>query len=571
MRTSFRLLIAVIVIACAGLVFLQVRLLMNTAELKRTSFDQNVMAALSRTAAGLEELEVVDRLFFAVDTSEVLLGSRMREHTMVESMPPWTVRKKQEGSDTNVQVTVMQTNAGTIRTWVRNGQLVTTVDKPQIVTVRLFDGSGRIDTTLVNRQSLSGEHALRLPNDRTVKGAYFIQVRTDEGVSTMRFDSAGKSGGFSFNTDDPAKREGLVRRVMESFDQPRTKRIRRAITPPVLDSLVGSALRRQAVDVPYEASLIAADADISTDSSVVWRSDDADAYRLPVGLSGPFALPETLAVRFPSRTAFVLTSMWPEITLSVLFIGLIVWMFAATVRTIVRQKEFAARLSDFISNMTHEFKTPLATISLASEALQRPDVRKSGKRIDTYNAVIRDENRRMGSQVERILQMASLEEGDLELRREALAMHDVIAVAAQRSALQVESHGGSVKTELNAQDHIVRGDRVHLENVMHNLLDNAVKYSSDQPTLTVRTENEAGYLCISVRDRGIGMEADQLERVFEKYYRVPTGNVHDVKGFGIGLSYVKLVVTSLGGTVKLTSAIGEGTVAEVRLPVVEQK
>lgn len=556
-RPKFYLLISIIILACAGLIFLQVRLLMNTAELKRASFDENVMAALARTAVGIDELEVVDRIFVTSDT--------LRWNSSTQGLPPIAMRRKRKSEDSTVQISVMSTSAGTVRSWVRNGELITKLDRPQTITVRMFDATGNIDTMLVNRKSLEGEHSLSLPNKAAERGAYFIQLRTDEGVSTMRIDSSGKAGGYAFTTGDPVARERVVRRVMESFDHPLERHSRRTLSSASLDSLMGAALRDQSIELPFVGSLKSADTSLTTAGGGLDASEDD--YRMSVGLPGPFVVPETLAVRFPTRTAFVLSAMWPEIALSVLFIGLIVWLFATTVRTIVRQKEFAERLSDFISNMTHEFKTPLATISLASEALARPDVRKSGKKIDRYNGVIRDENRRLGSQVERILQLASLEEGDLDLRRDPVAMHDVITEAAKRSTLQVEALGGKLTTALNATSATVLGDRVHLESVAHNLIDNAIKYSIHAPQVTVTTENVGDMLHLVVRDRGIGLSPDQLERVFDKYYRVPTGNVHNAKGFGIGLSYVKLVVTSLGGTVRMRSAEGAGTEVEVVLPV----
>lgn len=560
-RPKFYFLISIIILACLGLIFLQVRLLMNTADLKRASFDENVMAALARTAVGIDELEVVDRLFVTSDT--------LRWNSPTQGLPPMAMRKRRNDGDSTIQISVMSTSAGTVRSWVRDRELVTKLDRPQTITVRMFDAVGTFDTMLVDRKSLEGEHSLSLPNEAVERGTYFIQLRTDEGVSTMRFDSTGKAGGYAFTSGDPAARERVVRRVMESFDHPLRRQARRMLSRASLDSLMGAALRDQSIDLPFVGSLRSVDTSVTTVRDGLDAADDE--YRISVGLPGPFAPPETLAVRFPTRTAFVLSAMWPEIVLSVLFIGLIVWLFTATVRTIVRQKEFAGRLSDFIGNMTHEFKTPLATISLASEALARPDVRKSGKKIDRYNAVIRDENRRLGSQVERILQLASLEEGDLDLRRDPVPMHEVIAEAAKRSALQVETLRGTLTTELKAANAIVPGDRIHLESAVHNLIDNAIKYSVDPPRVTVTTENIGDMIRLVIRDRGIGLSPDQLERVFDKYYRVPTGNVHDVKGFGIGLSYVKLVVTTLGGTVRMKSAEGAGSEVELLLPVEEVK
>lgn len=558
--SSIRILIAVIVLACVGLLALQVRLLRNTAELRRATFEQNVMAALASAARTLEERSIVDRIFVVSDSDRLHWKDARRSSGPV-------VARRIDRPDSSTAFSVLMTSSGTVRTWLKEGQIVGTSDRPQQITVEVFDPFGRLDTTLWRERRVSGDFSLPLPPSKLGRSAAFVRVRTDKGVSTMRLDPSGRASAFTFTVGDTLRRDRMVRRVVESFALTSPEPVGVSMTPASLDSLVGDRLRQQSIEQSFAAAITTVDSvTVATDPSETWDAGEG-TFRMPVGGVGPFGPREELVVRLPAWRTHLWAGLWPELSVTAALFALFVAVFVATLRTIRRQQEFAGRLSDFIGNMTHEFKTPLATISLASEALMRADVKRSSKRIDTYNAVIRDENERMGSQVERILQMASLEEGELELQKERLSLHTLVAEAVHKARLLVEHRGGSLDVRLGATNDVVLGDRVHLENVLHNLLDNAIKYSLDKPALTVTTESDDVHLRLIVRDRGIGIAPDQQERVFEKYYRVPTGNVHDVKGFGLGLSYVKLVVTSLGGTVALASTPGKGTEVSVQLPL----
>jgi two-component system phosphate regulon sensor histidine kinase PhoR len=239
-----------------------------------------------------------------------------------------------------------------------------------------------------------------------------------------------------------------------------------------------------------------------------------------------------------------------------------------TLRTIGRQRRLTTMLTDFVNTMTHEFKTPISTIALASEAIARPDVAQKKTKILQYNRVIAEETARMKNQVGRILEMAHLESDETDLNRMPVNLHEVLLRASSSFALQVESRGGTLTTAFEATECVVSGDAVHLEGVIHNLLDNAVKYSPGAPVISIRSETGAGRITVAVADRGSGIPADYQGMVFEKYFRVPHGNRHDVKGFGLGLSYVKLVVGAHGGDVSLESAEGKGTTVTISLPVI---
>lgn len=276
--------------------------------------------------------------------------------------------------------------------------------------------------------------------------------------------------------------------------------------------------------------------------------------------------PGYLALYFPNRTSQVLGSVWQTLVLSVVFTGIILFSFWYTVKVIFEQKKLSEMKNDFINNMTHEFKTPIATISLATDSIGSPQVLKDPDRIARFLDIIRQENRRMNSQVERVLQMAQLDRRDLELRIQEVNLHDVIRQAADNFSLQVEKRNGAIHTVFQAQNPILEADPTHLAGIIHNLLDNANKYSPDKPDITIATRNVPIGVEFSIQDKGIGIGKEARKLIFDKFYRVSTGNIHDVKGFGLGLSYVKAIVTAHKGLIDLKSEPGKGSTFIVTLP-----
>ena len=215
--------------------------------------------------------------------------------------------------------------------------------------------------------------------------------------------------------------------------------------------------------------------------------------------------------------------------------------------------------TDFINNMTHEFKTPIATISLAVDSINSPMIRSKPEKIKRYADIIKQENSRMLKQVEKVLNIAQLDKQDFDLKLSPVDINDLVNQAVEHSALKVNQRGGVIKAILQAKQAVIRGDENHISNVIHNLLDNANKYSPEKPIITLTTEDHKDGVLLSIEDQGIGMSKDELKRIFEKFYRVSTGNLHDVKGFGLGLSYVKAIVDAHRGKVDVVSDPGKGS------------
>jgi len=249
-----------------------------------------------------------------------------------------------------------------------------------------------------------------------------------------------------------------------------------------------------------------------------------------------------------------------------LFVGIFpLLFFAYSINTILKQKRLSDIKNDFINNMTHELKTPISTIGLSSEMLMKGTVSDKDD-IQRYAGVIFKENKRLQNQVERVLNIAKLDKEKVELKREQVNLHELLEEAKDMFEFNQMTHGGTISLQLNAENDQIQADSVHVENVVYNLLDNAVKYCKDQPSISLVTWNDKKGIYLEVTDNGIGIKREDLKMIFDKFYRVSTGNVHDVKGFGLGLYYVKLVVEAHHGTIDVKSNFGKGTCFKIWFP-----
>lgn len=280
-----------------------------------------------------------------------------------------------------------------------------------------------------------------------------------------------------------------------------------------------------------------------------------------------FSTRNYLMIYFPNERQYLISRIWLLLVVSIFLIATIVFSFTYVITTVFRQKKISEIKNDFINNMTHEFKTPISTISLACQALTDKDVVKNAGVYDTYLNIINEENNRLSGMAERILQSARLQKGEVKLKPEEINLHDVINDAMQKVSLQVEKKGGKIEVQNEAQEYVVFADRVHITNIIFNLLDNANKYTPWAPLIKITTKNIAEGILISVKDNGIGISKSNQKKIFDKLYRVPTGNVHNVKGFGLGLSYVKTVVEKHNGKITIDSELKKGSTFSVYLPL----
>ena len=276
---------------------------------------------------------------------------------------------------------------------------------------------------------------------------------------------------------------------------------------------------------------------------------------------------ELLMLIVPHEKNLVWQSMTWLIIGAVVFTFIIMCAFFLTVRALIKQKKLSEIKSDFINNMTHEFKTPLATISLAVDALKNEKVINDREKMNYFTGIIKEENKRMNKQVETILQAALLDKQEVQLNLKKLHAHDLINSALNNINLQVEEKQGHTEVSLAATKDMLMADDVHFTNLVSNLLENAVKYSKDSLRIKISTQNAGNLFKLKIEDNGIGMNKETLGRIFEKFYRAHTGNLHNVKGFGLGLSYVKTMVDAHRGTIKAESVPGKGTTFLLSFPL----
>ena len=280
---------------------------------------------------------------------------------------------------------------------------------------------------------------------------------------------------------------------------------------------------------------------------------------------------EELSVIVPNIKRIVLTQMRWMIIGAIFFTLMIIAAFYVTVYALLRQKKLSEIKNDFINNMTHEFKTPLATISLAVDALKNEKVINDSTKMDYFRSIIKEENKRMNKHVETILQAAVSDRDNVQLTRRPLHVHELMEDIIDNHQLQMEEKNGHAELQLNAKQDMVEADPVHFRNMLSNLVDNAIKYSNDNLFIKVSTQSTNKNLQIKVEDNGIGMSKETVKRIFEKFYRAHTGNLHNVKGFGLGLSYVKAMVDAHGGKIKVDSTPGKGSVFTLEVPLIKDR
>ncbi len=276
---------------------------------------------------------------------------------------------------------------------------------------------------------------------------------------------------------------------------------------------------------------------------------------------------EHLFIIIPDFKSQVWQSLTWMIVFSVLFTVIIIAAFYITVRTMLNQKKMSEIKSDFINNMTHEFKTPLATISLAVDALKNDKVINDKAKWQYFNNIIKDENKRMNKHVETILQAALMEKQEFRLNLVPVHIHEILAQIADNYQLQLQEKNGKIELLLNAANDTVTVDEVHFTNILSNLIDNAIKYSKENLVVKLVTHRTAKHFIIQVQDNGIGMSKETVKRIFEKFYRAHTGNIHNVKGFGLGMSYVKSVIDAHKGKIRVESTLGKGSIFTIEVPL----
>jgi two-component system phosphate regulon sensor histidine kinase PhoR len=342
----------------------------------------------------------------------------------------------------------------------------------------------------------------------------------------------------------------------------------------VIEQSLDNQLQLYGIPIDYSYCIIPAGTDTCFVGTGIVTSETTalnTIYQTELFPGQVFSQPFYLSVYFPKKINFLLQTIQYRLLTSLIFILIIIFSFGFTIWTIFRQKKLSDMKNDFINNMTHEFKTPITTISLAGQALADPGVVKDSARINRFSNIILDESYKLGGQVEKILQMAMLDKGGFKLKIRDVDMHEIIESVYESYAIRLDNTpDASIDTDLRAGSALIHGDEVHLSNLIDNLVDNALKYSKENPQVLITTNNRNHGLEIKVQDNGIGMTKEAIKHIFEKFYRVPTGNIHNVKGFGLGLAYVKSIVEAHQGRISVQSELDKGTTFTIWLPFIHQ-
>lgn len=346
--------------------------------------------------------------------------------------------------------------------------------------------------------------------------------------------------------------------------------LKKRVQPQTIDSLLELELASRGVNLDYSYKITSS----LEDSVVFLKASQKEERFLPENTYKTVLFSKDmvrdagfLLVTFPQKNTLILKNMDSILMSSGALLLILAGSFGYTILSILRQKKVSEMKTDFINNMTHEFKTPVATIMIASEALRDPEINDDKARVNKFANIIYDENVRLGNHIERVLNIAKIEKDDLKIESKPLNANDLIANVIDSMSLQLQKKDADLTLALNATKTTILGDELHLSNVIFNLVDNANKYSNEAPKIAITTENHHNQLIIKVADQGIGMNRDQQKKIFEQFYRIPTGNLHDVKGFGLGLSYVNNMVKRMNGTISLNSEKDKGSTFEIKFPL----
>ncbi|NLM92463.1 MAG: HAMP domain-containing histidine kinase [Bacteroidales bacterium] len=523
-RRFIILLIIAITISLLGLVGIQIYWIRSALSVKEMNFDRGVGDAVTKAITRYNKIEVTRRLLYQQERDNrysQMIDSLNREYynAVTESM-------RQQGQDTSGSSPYMRESFQLSITGHENGRQIHSFDTSY---VRESQGGHPAMGYASNPVDLTPEDPLQMFFDRS----RFINDLFEDLFS----------GRSSFQ---PTSEENVQ----------------------VIDSLLKAELKSHGIKTEYDFAIY----NPAFNTLVAQKTGD-NTQRL---LESPYAFslypneifmnPEYLLLYFPEQKRYLVSQINTMLATSSIFILLIISSFAFTMVTVIRQKKLSVMKNDFINNMTHELKTPISTISLACQALKDQDISKSEDLYQSYIRMIDEENHRLGLMTEKVLQTAIIEKGMLKLNRSGLDIHELIDQAVRKISLQVESKHGHIESKLDAEYSFIEADKVHLTNVFVNLLDNANKYSPASPHITVSTENSSSGIMVHIEDKGIGISRANQKKIFENLYRVSTGNIHDVKGFGLGLSYVKAVVEKHGGHISLESELKKGSRFTIFLP-----
>ncbi len=458
--------------------------------------------------------------------------------------------------------------------WIRNAYYVQEKQFDQMVHQALTEISNKITNEETNRLLSEALSSYAPYQNFSPRNKFLFDTTSNISLhnNSQISDSLQEKLEEDFNVSEQFERQILFERE-KYINQVLTRML--SHTPPIekrinineIEAIANETFLDYGIDAVFQFAVVNWQNLLILNSSDFNPQDEISIYRVRLfqnDLAGN--PPNYLDVYFPNKRNFIFKSL--------AFIGissgaltlLIVFTFAFTLYVIFKQKRLSEIKNDFVNNMTHELKTPISTISLASQMLGDDSIPYELKNLGRISKIIKQESKRLSHQVEKVLQIASLDKGNLKLNFKTTSLHEIIESVAGNFNIQVDAKGGLLIPSLHAENDTVKIDPVHMGNVISNLLDNAIKYTPEKPEIYIETQNINDYIQVSVKDNGIGINRANQKRVFERFYRVPTGNLHDVKGFGLGLNYVKKIIDMHQGMIEVESEPGHGTTFRIKIP-----
>ena len=571
-KTVILLVLVLVTAALLGLVGVQIFFLNQSYDLKLQTFHQNVEKALASVVEKLETEETLNRVarlslhvgtrgevaFALLNVLEKDANSSI-DGQFIKTLPRFRLRVEPRGETVALHLSEP-----------KRVRLFDFAQKKNLV-FRMTPGAAGEDnlsqsTLLLDVAKPAGTHIIPLPNIHATP-TRFYRLFLDE-ISYEIAASNGQVGNIIFFPTLDQARMALIDRVLEQHLEYEKRSILERVDVELLEKTIRETLEESGINLDFAFGIISGEGSPPALARPErWKEKlsrsplRARLFPHDVNIGR-----DDLVLHFPSEKGTLLNQMKLPAVLAALFILITIGCFIAVLWTIFAQKRFSRLLTDFVNNMTHEFKTPLSTISLAGETLANRDAPPDADRPARLGGIIREESRRMRHQVDKALEMAVLEKKDPGLSAVSLDIQTLVRNGAEPFLSEIEKRGGRLEIQAETGIPDIEGDEIHLLNVLRNLIDNALKYNLRAPEIRVRAESTKKGVRITVEDNGIGLQTPEMKRVFDKYYRVARGNVHDVKGFGLGLSYVKRIVQAHGGKVRVRSEAGQGSAFIVELP-----
>lgn len=575
-------------LALLGVLGMQWYFLRQSYQLKSQLFDQNVNEALSNVAKRLEKQEAYNFLLSKavkhkkVDSTQQIKASKVLSTKKLSATAYANhLRREQSRSDSLFRLRDSMLRARYAFVLTYDGVKPEEEEEIQEEVVQFVDPFGGVHQQTLQKRV---PKASFLKRGNTAISDSVRQYIVFDPQSGPRLVTLAKPRLNAISQPELVNKEaGLVKEYLDSVQENKKNVIQdlarefgsasvplnKRIKTRVLDQLLQQELKNKGIAGAFSYQVQQAKSGLFLFKNVSFKDslNNPQVYKTRLFPKEMIQESGWLLLRFPNKKQYILSNMTWIMLLSGGLLLILLGSFGYTLQLILRQKKVSEMKTDFINNMTHEFKTPVATIMLASEALKDDEIAQDEQRIKRLAGIIYDENVRLGNHIERVLHLARVDKEDFKLENKVLALNTLLAAVADSMSLQFQKQNATIHLDLQASRDTVFADELHLSNVVYNLIDNALKYTELTPEITLKSHNQGHEILVTVTDNGIGMSREQVHKIFDQFYRIPTGNLHNVKGFGLGLSYVNTIVRLLKGHIRVKSEKNKGSSFEISIPL----